>query len=260
MTGVIGDPATYRYDAVMKSTALSLADRSLGDIVKDDSRAAAVLARYGLDFCCGGHQTLADAASRRDVPVPDVVAALGALGEPDEEDRSEQRWPELDGLTRHIVAAHHHYVREITPTIAAWLDKLVIRHGERHPELAGVRDAFGRLAGELAVHMVKEESVLFPYIDELAEAIRSGARLPSSPFGTVLHPVRVMEEDHREAAELLDELRGLTSDFTPPADACPTYRSCFAELERFEGDLKTHVHLENHVLFPRAIELEQRLI
>ena len=108
--------------------------------------------------------------------------------------------------------------------------------------------------------MVKEENVLFPYIDELAAAVRAGSRLPSSPFGTVLHPVRAMEEDHRAAAELTAELRALTSDFTPPADACQTYRSCFAELERFEADLRTHVHLENHVLFPRAIELEQRLI
>ena len=247
----------------MKSTAdaLPLTDRSLGDIVKDDSRAAAVLSRYGLDFCCGGQQTLADATTRRRVALADVVASLSALGEPDEDDQSGRRWPELDGLTRHIVAAHHHYVREISPTIEAWLDKLVTRHGERHPELAKAREVFGQLSRELAIHMVKEENVLFPYIDELAAAARAGGtRFPSSPFGTVLHPVRAMEEDHRAAAELVAELRSLTSDYTPPADGCPTYRFCFLELERFEADLKTHVHLENHVLFPRAIELEQRLI
>src|SRR5262245_58821676 len=170
MTAVIGEGVRHRYDVVMKSTTadtLPLTDRTLGDIVKDDSRAAAVLARYGLDFCCGGHQTLADAARRRRVTLDDVVSSLTALGEPGEDDQSARRWPELDGLTRHIVAAHHHYVREISPTIEAWLEKLVSRHGERHPELAKAREAFGQLSQELAVHMIKEENVLFPYIDEL---------------------------------------------------------------------------------------------
>ena len=162
--------------------------------------------------------------------------------------------------TRHIVDQHHHYVREITPTIQTWLDKLVTRHGEGHPELVAVRETFARLSGEFATHMMKEEHVLFPYIDELAEADRAGTRLPSGPFGTVRNPIRAMEEDHREAAELVAQLRALTSDFTPPAEACPTYRFCFAELERFEMDSKLHVHLENHVLFPEALELEAKLV
>jgi regulator of cell morphogenesis and NO signaling len=108
--------------------------------------------------------------------------------------------------------------------------------------------------------MVKEEQVLFPYVDELAAAARAGTRLPSSPFGTILNPVRAMEREHREAADLVQALRTLTNAYTPPDDACATYRFCFAELERFEADLKTHVHLENHVLFPEAVELEERLI
>jgi regulator of cell morphogenesis and NO signaling len=239
---------------------LSLTDRPLGEIVKDDFRAAAVLSRFGLDFCCGGHQTLAEAADRRQIPVEPVADAIVALGQPGAEDRADRRWPELNALTYHIVTRHHEYVRAITPTITAWLEKLVLRHGDRHPELVALREVFGRLALDLTQHMMKEENVLFPYIDELANAARTGTRLPSGPFGTVLNPVRVMEEDHRRAAELVDEVRQLTSDYTPPADACATYRFCFAELERFDADLKTHVHLENHVLFPEAIELEERLL
>jgi regulator of cell morphogenesis and NO signaling len=113
-----------RYDVVMRSTAcaLPLTHRSLGDIVRDDSRAAAVLARFGLDFCCGGHQTLVEAAERREAPVASVVEALLALGDPANEDQAQRRWPELDALTGHIVAEHHRYVRENSPTIQAWLD------------------------------------------------------------------------------------------------------------------------------------------
>jgi regulator of cell morphogenesis and NO signaling len=244
----------------MKSTAcaLPLTHRTLGDLVTDDARAGAVLSRFGLDFCCGGHQTLADAAARCQVPLGPIVDALDALASSAPVEAPER--PELDALTRHIVSVHHSYVREITPTLTAWLDKLVRRHGERHPELTALREVFAHLSDELAVHMVKEENVLFPYIDDLARAARGGARLPASPFGTVLNPVRAMEHDHRDAGESLARLRTLTSDFTPPADACATYRLCFAELERFEIDLKTHVHLENHVLFPETVELEQRLI
>jgi regulator of cell morphogenesis and NO signaling len=241
------------------TTPLPWAERSLGDIVKHDDRTAAVLERFGLDFCCGGRQTLEKAAAARQVPVAPVVAALEALGSPAATVQSDTEWPELDALTRHIVERHHRYVRETTPTIQAWLAKLAARHGERHPELAQVRETFDALADELAPHMTKEENILFPFIDDLAAARRAGTRLPGSPFGTVLHPVRVMEEDHRAAADLLTRLRTLTAGFTPPDDGCTTYRACYAELERFERDLHWHVHLENNVLFPRAFELEQQL-
>ena len=147
----------------------------------------------------------------------------------------------------------------MTPSIQTWLARLVARHGGRHPELIQVRDTFDRLTYELATHMTKEENILFPAIDELAAARRAGDRLPASPFGTVLNPVRVMEDDHRAAGDFLARIRTLTHDFTLPDDACTTYRLCFRELERFENDLHWHVHLENNVLFPRALELEQQL-
>jgi regulator of cell morphogenesis and NO signaling len=238
---------------------LPFADRTLGDIVKQDPRAAAVLERFGLDYCCGGGRTLSEAAAARRVDFASAVEALEALGEPVSSDRSDDRWEELDKLTEHIVQRHHRYVREMTPSIQTWLAKLVARHGGRHPELAQVRNTFDQLTYELATHMAKEENILFPAIDDLAVARRAGARLPASPFGTVLNPVRVMEDDHRAAGDLLAHLRALTHDFALPEDACTTYRLCYAELERFESDLHWHVHLENNVLFPRALELEQQL-
>ena len=239
---------------------LPFAERSLGDIVKQDPRAAVVLERFGLDYCCGGHRTLQKASAERDLDVASVVDALEGLGAASSETRADAEWKELDTLTRHIVKRHHGYVCEVTPAIRTWLAKLVARHGQRHPELAQVQETFDQLTGELAAHMAKEENILFPFIEDLAVARRTGTRLPTSPFGTVLHPVRVMEADHRAAGELLERLRSLTDDFALPGDACTTYRLCYAELERFEEDLHWHVHLENNVLFPQALELEQQLV
>ncbi len=218
-----------------------------------------VLERFGLDFCCGGRRTLEAAARAKSVDVHEVVSALEALGAASNEYREPDAWKDLSVLVRHIAEQHHHYVRTASPPIAAWLERLVSRHGAGHPELAEVRETFAALAEELETHMVKEEQLLFPAVHELAAARRSHAALPRSPFATIKNPVRVMEDDHDLAGSLMERLRVLTGGFTPPDDACATYRLCYAELARYEQDLHRHVHLENHVLFPRAIALEEAL-
>jgi regulator of cell morphogenesis and NO signaling len=242
----------------MTLPALPLTDRTLGEIVNDDSRAALVLERFGLDYCCGGQQTLAEASADSSLPLAPIVDALAALGAPDPDD-ADRRWTDLDALARHIIDRHHRYVREMIPAIDTWLAKLVSRHGKRHPELAVIWQTFSELSKELTSHMAKEETLLFPAISDLAAARRGSGRLPASPFGTVLHPVRAMEDEHRAAGELLGRLRTLTANYTPPDDACTTYRLCYGELQRFQADLVQHVHLENNVLFPRALELERQL-
>jgi regulator of cell morphogenesis and NO signaling len=238
----------------------SLLDRPLGDLVMEHSQAAAIFERFGLDYCCHGHQTLAEAAQERGVTVDEVLNALASLGGPPVETSQAFGSADLDSVTRHIVDHHHHYVRETTPTITRWLDKLVLRHGTRHPELAEVRATFERIAEELMAHMAKEENILFPFIDAMAVARRAGERLPSGPFGTVLNPVRVMEEDHQLVGELLTRLRALTGGFAAPPDGCRTFTLCYAELARYAADLHRHIHLENHVLFPRALDLERALV
>ncbi len=236
----------------------ALLDRSLGDLVTEHAQAAIVFERFGLDYCCHGRQTLADAARARGVPAADVLDALGDLDDADEDETPAAA--DLDVLTHYIVVRHHAYVRSTTPVVLGWLDKLVGRHGDWHPELVHVRATFQRLADELFLHMDKEENILFPYIDAMAASKRAGGSVPRSPFGTVANPVRVMEDDHTVAGELAEELRVLTHDFTAPDDACRTYRLCYDELARFLIDLHRHVHLENHVVFPRAIALEQALV
>lgn len=235
-----------------------LEQRTLGELVTDYPRMAAIFDGLGLDYCCRGHQTLADAAANRGLPLPAVLQAIDPAAQPAADEPSIADF-DLDALTRYIVDRHHRYVREMSPAISAWLDKLVTRHGTRHPELAEIRSRFAALKDELMAHMMKEEHILFPFIDELAAARRSGSRLPRGPFGTVINPVRVMEHDHRQVGDLMAELRVATGGFTPPTDACRTYQTCFAELANFEQDLHRHIHLENHVLFPRAIETETAL-
>jgi regulator of cell morphogenesis and NO signaling len=236
-----------------------LAQHTLADIVTADARAAAVFDRAGLDYCCHGHQTLAEAASERGLALEPVLTEIAALGPSSPETRAFSEAADLDGLTEHIVDKHHRYVRETAPVLEQWLGKLVSRHGERHPELAEVQRTFAAVADELRKHMMKEENILFPYIDALAAAARNAGRLPASPFGTILNPIRIMEEDHRQAGDHVERLRNLTNAYAPPPDGCATYRLCYEELGRFAADLHRHVHLENNVLFPRAAELEQRL-
>lgn len=239
-------------------TDATLLDRPLADIVTADGRTAVVFDRFGLDYCCHGHQTLADAAVQAGVAADDVVNDINKLGPAPESDAVTE-WKELDDLSRHIVKRHHGYVREHAPVIAMYLDKLVNRHGARHPELADVRAIFTNLSEEMSAHMAKEENILFPFIELLAVNARKGGRLPAGPFGTVMNPVRMMEEDHREAGALLERLRTLTNAYTAPEDGCTTYRLCYKALADFESDLHRHIHLENSVMFPQAVELERRL-
>lgn len=161
------------------------------------------------------------------------------------------RWP-IDCLIDHILLTHHAYVRSALPRIAGYLAKLTEVHGARHPELARIAAAFEELGGELLQHLLKEEHVLFPYIRELAG---EGPR-QRSPFGSVEHPIRMMEREHEEASAHMCEIRRLTAGYTAPAEGCATYHVCLDELAQFDRDLHRHIHLEDDVLFPLAVDLE----
>lgn len=228
---------------------------TVGDIVAGDFRTAGVFERFGIDFCCGGRRSLADACRTATVDPAALLRALDAVTAIDDRRDDVMAWPPAR-LVAHIVDIHHGYVRTALPMIARFLAKLIEVHGARHPELAEVRIAFARLARDLEQHMIKEEQVLFPYICELAARDESCERRPS-PFGTVENPILMMEREHRAAAEDLRTIRELTDNYTPPADGCTTYAVCLAELARFEADLHRHVHLENNVLFPAAMALER---
>lgn len=231
-----------------------LASVTLADIVAKDYQAAAILERHGLDFCCGGRVSLADACRERGLKLDAIIADLSGLDAIPPEPSSD-----VHELISQIVDRHHGYVREAIPAIQAHLTKVVAAHGSRHPELAAISGHFNLVADELMLHLAKEEQLLFPYIRSLAAASRAGAVAPPDIFGTVQNPIRMMEGEHRNAGNGLGAIRSLASGYQAPADACATYRLVYAELDAFERDLHRHVHLENNILFPRAIEIEAQM-
>ncbi len=229
---------------------------TLKEIVTRDFRAAAIFERYSLDFCCNGGVTIGQACATRKLDARPVMAALADLDHsPLPPDTRYDHW-DADALIEHIVTVHHAYVREAIPVLLAHTAKVARVHGERHPEVVTIAEHFTKVADELGHHMMKEERILFPYINALVAARRDG-RTPAAPhFGTAANPIRMMEAEHASAGDTLYTIRSLSNSYTPPADACTTYQVTYKELRRFEEDLHTHVHLENNILFPQAIALE----
>lgn len=227
---------------------------TVGEIVATDFRTAGIFEQFGIDFCCGGRQSLAEACRTASVDLDVVIRALDTLPPAASDAAEVAAWP-VKRLIDHIVTTHHAYVRAAMPIIASYLARLEEAHGSRHPELSRVRARFSDVSRELSQHMMKEEQVLFPYVAELATRGERFGRTPS-PFGSVENPIRMMEREHQAAADGLRAIRALTAGYSAPADTCITYAVCMAELAQFESDLHRHVHLENNVLFPAAIALE----
>lgn len=232
-------------------------DMTIREVVAADYRAAAVFQRHGIDFCCQGGRTIdqgcRDAGATCEEVLRDLSAATTAptAGTP-----QFNAW-DARALISHIVAAHHGFVREAIPPLLTHTKTIAAVHGERHSELMHIASLFERVAEEMTDHMVKEEQVLFPFVVRLEEAARTGARAPTPPFGTVGNPIRMMEADHQFVGDAMAEIRHLTNGYQPPSNACATYRVTLQELEAFERDLHQHVHLENNLLFPKALALER---
>jgi len=232
---------------------------TLKSIVTDDFRAAAVFEKFSLDFCCGGGVTIEQACSKKGLDPAPVFAELQELDrKAGGQTPNFSAWPP-DELINYIVNVHHKYVREAIPVLLAHTQKVAAVHGERHPEVVEIARHFNMVAQDMAAHMMKEEQVLFPYILELVKAKRNGTVMAGSPFGGVQNPIRMMEMEHQAAGDEMAAIRSLTANYTPPDDACTTYRVSFRELQLFEEDLHRHVHLENNILFPKAITLEREL-
>ena len=227
---------------------------TVGDIVAADFRTAAVFNEFGIDFCCGGGHTLAEACRKRNADPDAVMAALTrSCSVPGIAPRFDAWSPET--LIGYIVGTHHAYVRRALPVLVAHTRRLAAAHGSRHPELHEVARLTQHVANEMSSHMAKEEQMLFPYIAETAGAADAGRAMPDAPFGSIDNPIAMMEEEHEAAGATMAAIRALTGGYVPPADGCATYRVTLQELEAFEHDLHTHVHLENNILFPKARQL-----
>lgn len=233
-------------------------DRTIGSIVAEDFRTAAVFTAHGIDFCCKGGRTIEEACADKGIDPAvlehGIAEALHGPAPADDPDS----WT-LTHLAEHIEHVHHGYVAQRTPVLQEYLAKLCEVHGDRHAELFTIAREFDACAGSMAMHMKKEELVLFPFVKRMELAKREGGPLPVPRFGTVENPVRMMMHEHDEEGERFRLIAQLTEGYTPPPDGCSTYRATFALLREFEQDLHRHIHLENNILFPKAVELERSL-
>ena len=230
----------------------------IGEIVAGDFRTAAIFKKYGIDFCCKGGRTVSDACEAKKINPDLIYGEIENLPGSDNNSIDFNSWP-LDLLADYVEKTHHRYVREKTPVLQAFLDKLCKVHGNQHPELFEIRDLFDGCANDLAAHMKKEELILFPFIGDLVKIKSSGGDYEYPPFGTVENPVNMMKHEHTIEGERFRKIAQLANEYNPPADACNTYRVTYAMLEEFENDLHRHIHLENNILFPKAIQLEKEL-
>jgi len=217
-----------------------------------------VFENLGIDYCCSGRRPLEEACEKANVPVEKLMQQLLDL-DTSSIAQDETNWTEASvaDLTAHIVQRHHSYVRDEAPRLEALLQKVVNRHGEAHPELSAIQETFAALAGELSTHMLKEERVLFPFLEHMEAAVRTGGPLPVGCFPSVEFPIARMLAEHDDAGALTARIRELSGGYQPPDGACPSYRGLYHGLEEFERDLHHHVHLENNILFPRAVEMER---
>jgi regulator of cell morphogenesis and NO signaling len=235
------------------------ATKSVRELALENPNATRVFEEFGIDYCCGGKRSLEDACSAANLQVDEVLKSLQSAVASANTRNGEPNWSTgpLSDLIERIKSKHHKYTREEITRLRPLFEKVCAAHGERHGELLEARKKFAALAQELSTHMMKEEMVLFPYIERMEEARIEGGPILPAPFGTVRNPVAMMVHEHDSAGELLRSLRTLTNDYESPRDACLSYRTLYSALAEFERDLHEHIHLENNVLFPRAIEMEQ---
>jgi regulator of cell morphogenesis and NO signaling len=235
----------------------ALDNRTVRDLASATPGAARVFEKFGIDYCCGGERSLAQACSAAKVNLQEVAEAFEKL----QTQSGERDWQQatLAELAKHIVAKHHQYVRQEIQRLVPLCAKVAGVHGNNHPELEKIQSSFHALAEELTAHLMKEERMLFPYIEQLELAENSGSRPGTPMFGTVKNPVRMMMMEHDAAGELLRKMREVSMNYTLPADACMSFQMLYRALEEFEADLHQHIHLENNILFPRAVELEAKV-
>ncbi|MCB0569864.1 MAG: iron-sulfur cluster repair di-iron protein [Phaeodactylibacter sp.] len=235
-------------------------ERTVGELVAEDYRAAEVFKKNGIDFCCGGKKTVGEICMQQGLSADSLEAELAQLGDVAAPTRLNFGDWGLAFLSDYIVNVHHSYVLEKIPQIAQYANKVSLAHGHAHPETTAIAHLFEQLAEELITHLEKEEGILFPYIKRLWSVQEGQGKIAPPPFGSAANPIRVMEAEHESAGEAMQEIRRLSGGFTPPDSACNTYRVLYKLLEEFEADLHQHVHLENNILFPKAVALEQSLV
>jgi regulator of cell morphogenesis and NO signaling len=231
----------------------------IGLVVRENYKYAEIFNRHGIDFCCNGNRSIEDACIKANLSTDLVISELNDVPQGNSSEPNVSSWP-LDLLVDYIVKTHHRYVETKIAEIKPYLAKIVQVHGKQHPELVEIQQLFLASEGELAQHMKKEELILFPFISKMVQAKLSGQTLTPPHFQTVENPIAMMHHEHNTEGERFRRIAELTNKYSPPADACNTYRVTFALLQEFEADLHRHIHLENNVLFPEALALQDEVM
>ncbi len=227
---------------------------TIGELALQVPKAIAVMEKWQIDYCCRGHRSIADACATAGVSVEQLLTEIGD-GRSAAATGLEEKC--LRDIQKYVVETHHAYTRDTLETVRLLADKVANRHGAHHPEVIEVRALVMQMVDDLLPHMLKEEQVLFPYIENLEAAAEHGDPAPVPFFGTVKNPIRMMMNEHEAVGDLLVLLRGVTTDYTLPSDACLSYRALYERLAELEEDLHRHIHVENNLLFPRAAQLEE---
>jgi regulator of cell morphogenesis and NO signaling len=235
-----------------------LTSKTLAQIVTGNHRTATVLEKYHLDFCCKGKRSLQQACVEQNISIDELAKELENLSS-QSPGAGQAAFPfdrlSLTELVNYIVTAHHDYIKRESPQIAGYLGKIASKHGDRHPELFRVFQLFTIVKEEMDDHMQEEEVILFPRIRNVEKSAGDAQTEPKMNLSYLEAPIRMLEDEHAFAGKSMEEIRLLTSNYTAPPDACITYKLAFECLRAFETDLHQHVHLENNILFPRALKL-----
>lgn len=233
--------------------------RTVRELAVEIPEATRIFEKIGIDYCCGGNKSLEEACTTANISLDEVLDSLELAEQTARAKQKDRNWQAepLAELVAHINSTHHKYTREELARLGPLFDKVVSVHGKNHPELQNVRAAFRGMAQELTTHMMKEEAVLFPYIVRMEEAVIQKEPVLPPPFGSVQNPVAMMMHEHDSAGDALRTMRQASAGYTPPGDACISYQTLYKALGDFEKDLHQHIHLENNILFPRAIEMER---
>jgi len=245
---------------LLEGTMLDTA-KTVRELALEIPNATRIFEKVKIDYCCGGNKSLDDACAIAGVEVGELERLFAEAAKSDAPANSELDFQKLTltDLIGHILAKHHVYTKEEMTRLQLLIAKVIAAHGANHSELPHMGELFQRLCADLTPHMAKEENVLFPYLEELEASLLQNGPAPFAPFGTVKNPVRMMMMEHDTVGDLLRELRALSSDYAVPADGCISYQTLYQALEVFEKDLHQHIHLENNILFPRAVEMEDKV-
>jgi len=235
---------------------INIEEKTVAEIVTENIRTADVFKKNGIDFCCGGHVNVQEVCVKKGVDFNTIKTEILNINTKASNSHDFNAW-DLDFLADYIMNTHHKYVVEANALIIQYSDKVATVHGHHYTEVVEINKLFHALALELKSHMQKEEMILFPFIKALTAAKKNNTTLSRPGFGSIQNPINMMEQEHEGAGDIIKKITELTNNFTPPEGACNTFRALYAKLEEYQNDLFQHIHLENNILFPKAIKLEK---